>query len=131
MRAKKPVRYSTLWRWGNESKLWQYKAPLIVVGAGTLGLLLLCGVSAIALRGPQQTLQEEVDPVSVIYSEPDHPVVAAVCKEVGYQAGNIWVSWLRINVPSLLDGHVCGMRSTRTRGSDFDRQGIISREENK
>lgn len=131
MRTKKPIRYSTLWQWGSEVKLRHYKAPLIVVGAGALGLLLLCSVSAIALQGPQQPLQEKVDPASVMYGERDNLAAPDPRTELGRPAGKILVPWLNIDVPLLSGGHACVIHSTRTRGLDFDMQGIVSSEENR
>jgi hypothetical protein len=127
------IRYSTLWRWGREVKLRQYKAPLIVVGAGTLGLLLLCSVSALVLQSPQQPIQKKVDPAGLIYSEQDNLAAPDVRSEIECPAEQIWFTCVNLNVdvPFLLGSHVCATCSTRTRGSDFDMQGIISREERK
>jgi hypothetical protein len=133
MRTRKSIRYSTLWNWSDEGKVCQYKAPLIVVSAGILGLLLLCGVSALALQSPQQPFQEKVDPADLIYREQDSLAMPNARTKVECPAEKIWLPWLNINVdaPFLLDGRVCAIHSTRAHRSDFDKQGIISREENK
>ena len=94
MRTRKSIRYSTLWNWGDEGKVWQYKAPLIVVSAGTLGLLLLCAVSALALQSPQQPFQEKVDPAGLIYSEQDNLAMPEVRTEVECPAAKIWLPWV-------------------------------------
>lgn len=47
-------------------RLSEYKAPLVVLSAGTLGLGLFCCVTAIALQNPQRALQVTVEPLNLI-----------------------------------------------------------------